>query len=235
MKYLKYFESYRRKGPGELPLKEISKEEFKDFLQTNCKQFLEVVKDIDFTQYNKWSGPKQLIYRKFKMNYGNFVLTNPKESEHRRIAPWSDWGNWHNLLISNLDSWRKYPRRNKSMIVSGWDRAYGHGGTDLYLVIPFDRTKLGVCRGNDFWEAFNLNFFIFNILPIFPLDGGRIARDIITLITKNKQKSIVIVSYLSIITSVIVAYYFFLQHEWIIVAVMGFFVLVNVLFLSDKD
>jgi len=27
MKYLKYFESYR---PGELPLKEISKEEFKD-------------------------------------------------------------------------------------------------------------------------------------------------------------------------------------------------------------
>ena len=156
MKYLKYFESYRRKGPGELPLKAISKEEFKDFLQTNCRQFLEVVKDIDFTQYNKWRGPKQLIYRKFKMNYGNFVLTNPKESEHRRIAPWSDWGNWHNLLISNLDSWRKYPRRNKSMIVSGWDRAYGHGGTDLYLVIPFDTTKLGVCRGNDFWEAFNV-------------------------------------------------------------------------------
>lgn len=81
----------------------------------------------------------------------------------------------------------------------------------------------------------NLNFFIFNILPIFPLDGGRIARDIITLITKNKQKSIVIGSYLSIITSVIVAYYFFLQHEGIIVAVMGFFVLINVLFLSDKD
>ena len=52
---------------------------------------------------------------------------------------------------------------------------------------------------------------------------GRIARDIITLITKNKQKSIVIGSYISIITSVLVTYYSFSQHEWIIVAVMGFF------------
>lgn len=150
MKYLKHFESY--KTPGKLPLQEINKEEFKDLLQVHCKQFLKVAKDIDFNGY----GPTNLLYRKFKSNQGHFILTNPKESEHRRIAPWSDCGNWHNLIVSNLDSWRDYPRRNKSMISSGWRRASGHGGSDMYLVIPFDTTKIGICRGGEFWEAFNV-------------------------------------------------------------------------------
>jgi len=156
MKYLKYFESYRRQGPGQLPLQEIDIEDFKDLLHTHCKQFLKVSKDIDFKRYDVYDGPSEFLFRKFNNNHGNFVLTNPKESEHRRIAPWSDAGNWHNLLVSNLDSWKDYPRRNKSMIASGWDRAFGHGGTDLYLVIPFDSTKIGVCSGFEFWKAFNV-------------------------------------------------------------------------------
>jgi hypothetical protein len=154
VKYLKHFESYDRLGSGELPLQEISKEDFKDFLQTYCKQFLSVVKGIDFRQHNEWSGSKKLLYRKFKSNHGNYLLVNPKESKHRRISPWSDT-NWHNLLISNLDSWKDYPRRNKSMISSGWSRALGHNGSDMYLVIPFDTTKIGVCSGSEFWESFN--------------------------------------------------------------------------------
>lgn len=132
MKYLKYFESYLRQGPGQLPLQEINKEEFKKLLQTHCKQFLKVIKQIDFFNSDLHSmGLKQLLFRKFNSNHGDFVFTQPKESEHRRIAPWSDWGNWHNLIISNLDSWKEYPRRNKSMIASGWSRAYSHGGTDM--------------------------------------------------------------------------------------------------------
>jgi len=111
-------------------------------------------------------------------------------------------------------------------------------GPLINLLFFFLSLSAYVKFGHSYFMTFswvNLNFFIFNILPIFPLDGGRIARDIITLITKNKQKSIVIGSYISIITSVLVTYYFFSQHEWIIVAVMGFFVLVNVLLLTDKD
>ena len=154
MKYLKYFESYQRQGKGQLPLQEINKEYFKDLLQTNCKQFLKVVHQLDKNDLE--SMKPNLLFRKFNSYHGNFVLTNPKESEHRRIAPWSDWGNWHNLLVSNLDSWKDYPRRNKSMISSGWQRAYTHGGTDMYLVIPFDTTKIGVCRSPEFWESFNV-------------------------------------------------------------------------------
>ena len=156
MKYLKYFESHIRQGPGQLPLQKINLEEFKKLLQENCKQFLEIAQNINFTKYSEWSGSKQLLFRKFNSNHGDFVFTHPKVSEHRRIAPWSDWGNWHNLIISNLDSWKEYPRRNKSMIASGWSRAKSHMGTDMYLVIPFDRTKIGVCESEDFWNSFNV-------------------------------------------------------------------------------
>lgn len=160
MKYLKQFESYRNQGKGQLPLQEINGEEFKKLLQENCKQFLKVANQIELFKNLEDQiysiGPKELLFRKFKSNHGNFVLTNPKESEHRRIAPWSHYGNWHNLLVSNLNSWKDYPRRNKSMISSGWGRAWIHHGSDMYLVIPFDTTKIGVCSGNEFWEAFNV-------------------------------------------------------------------------------
>jgi membrane-associated protease RseP (regulator of RpoE activity) len=61
-------------------------------------------------------------------------------------------------------------------------------------------------RGKLFTPTANVN-----ILPIFPLDGGRITRDVITLVTKNKEKSIFIGSILSILASVTVGYFFFLQ------------------------
>ena len=155
MNYLHIFEEYR-KGSGSLPIQPITKEDFQDLLHIHCKQFLEVTKNINFKSYDKFSGPKKLLFRRFKDRKEDFLLTNPKESEHRRIAPWSELGNWHNLIISNLDSWVNYPRRNKSLITAGWYRADMHRGSTTYLVIPFDTTKIGVCSTLDFWEFFNV-------------------------------------------------------------------------------
>ena len=159
MRHLKIFEEYR-KGSGQLPIQKINLDEFKRLLNSKCLQFLKVVNKINFNNYSEYDAPPELIFRKFKSNHGNYLLTDPKESEHRRIAPWSSYGNWHNLFVSNLSSWEKYPRRNKSIITAGWKRARSHGGSDMYLVIPFDSTMIGVCRGCEFWEAFNVEDYI---------------------------------------------------------------------------
>lgn len=164
MRRIQLFEAYStglysQKYNKEFPLERITEEEFGDLLKTHCRQFLEVCSELDWSEISRQEyPPKNLIYRKFRSNYGDFVLSNPKESDFRRIAPFAR-SNWHNLMISNLDSWSSYPRRNKSMICAGRARAMEHFGEELYVIIPFDTSKIGVCSAYDFWDGFK------NILP----------------------------------------------------------------------
>jgi len=148
---------------SKINLSEISQKEFTELISIECRQFSRIINNSNLSQTEKF------LFRKFDSNYGDFLFTNPKESSSRRVSPWSDYGNWHNLIISNLPSWRDYPRRNRSMICAGWTRSESHSGSDLYLVIPFDRTKIGVCKNDDFWTSFNtgeiyINKWVFNVI-----------------------------------------------------------------------
>lgn len=169
MKHLKAFESFielKRGGQtylvssNTIPLNDISKEEFKQLLHNNCTQFLEVIRQFANGREVK-RGKKFFIFRKFPENLGQFIFTNPKASSIERVAPWSEWGNWHNLLLSNLESWSNYPKRNKCLIGASHGRAFTHGGTDDYLIIPYDTTKIGVCPRPDIWESFKTKSLYF--------------------------------------------------------------------------
>lgn len=138
--YMKYIKTFNESLKND----NISKSEFFEILNNNCKKFLSL-KDIDVTK---------LIYRKDK-DLGDYVLVDPKNSKVQRIAPFAS-SNYHNLIISNIDSWKEWPRRNKSLICSGLDRAVGHTGHVLYCVIPFDDTIIANCKERDFWKSFSL-------------------------------------------------------------------------------
>lgn len=134
------------KGINEsLNSKELNKEEFLNIIRNNCKNF---IKYCEFNIFDKYS----LIYRKCE-DLGDYVLVDPKSSTKERIAPYAN-NNYHNLLISNLESWKKWPKRNKSLICASYARALRHGKEKLYVVIPFDKTKIAVCSESDFWYSF---------------------------------------------------------------------------------
>jgi len=136
MKYLKSFNE-------NLNSTSLSKNDVINILQNNCKNFL------NYPEKNE----KTLIFRKESVINDDFVLVDPKSSSKERIAPFST-ANYHNLVISNLESWKDWPRRNKSLICSGYDRARSHTGKNLYVVIPFDNTVIATCRTRDFWDSF---------------------------------------------------------------------------------
>jgi len=128
----------------------LTKDEVIEILTTKCKKFLSWGKD--YTE-------DCLIYRKDE-NRGDFLLVNPKTSSQDRIAPYA-FKNYHNLLISNLESWKDWPRRNKSLICASSYRALSHGGGFIkgpsvdYVIIPFDDTMLATGDRGDFWNCFS--------------------------------------------------------------------------------
>jgi len=141
----------------------LTKDEVIEILTTKCKKFLSWGKD--YTE-------NCLIYRKDE-NRGDFLLVNPKTSSQDRIAPYA-FKNYHNLLISNLESWKDWPRRNKSLICASSYRALSHGGGFIkgpsvdYVIIPFDDTMVATGDRSDFWNCF----------PNLPKDEDFIEEDL---------------------------------------------------------
>jgi stage IV sporulation protein FB len=61
---------------------------------------------------------------------------------------------------------------------------------------------IGVFLGFETFFAVNFFLFIFNILPIYPMDGGHICKDLLMLNMRNRRKAFELAMNISLVTSV---------------------------------
>ena len=75
---------------------------------------------------------------------------------------------------------------------------------------PFSNLALaliGTLFGFDQFAYINMFLFIFNILPIYPMDGGHLFKDFLMLNMNNRRKAFQISMKVSLVTSILVVLY----------------------------
>ena len=90
----------------------------------------------------------------FHNRYSDFNIVDP--TKINRVSPNASF-NYVNLLVSNLPSWKDYPKRNNSLICGNYERTWGHFGyskKELFLVMPHKNSNIGIAESGDFWEQF---------------------------------------------------------------------------------
>lgn len=104
-------------------------------------------------KYCKKAGKGTPIFRGYPKYDEDIYFIDPTIGENR-VSPYASY-NYYNLLMSNLPSWSKYPKRNKSIIgTTDYSDAEGRNQGNPYLVIPKDGTDVGVCSDRDIWDSF---------------------------------------------------------------------------------
>lgn len=133
MKYLKsykIFENYNRFGT-----KTLSEKEFDQIRKENCKN---------------WTKAETEIFRGMP-DLGDYLLVDPLKGDFRSSI---EDTNIHLDLMSNLPSWKDYPKYERCVIGGTRGSATGAYGESVYEMVPFDGVKIGVCPESTIWESF---------------------------------------------------------------------------------
>ena len=123
----------------------LSNEDFRDILHNRCKDFCKSPKLLqrskDWNVY--WSGDPD-----------KFSIIDPKKHERKHLNTNSMdvvKSKHHILLMDNLPSWSKFPKRSQSVIGLTMEDPRAIFGSHRFLVIPFDSAKFGVAPSCDLW------------------------------------------------------------------------------------
>lgn len=96
------------------------------------------------------SGKIPTIYRGIRNFTGEYGIVDPKSASERRSA---NTMNHTTLLVDNLPSWKRFPKRSQSIICStNFANAQSYG--PIHLVYPTDQCDIGVVPSMDMWDGF---------------------------------------------------------------------------------
>lgn len=122
---------------------ELSEDEFRKILHEKCKDFVKAPKLLQRSKNSE--GPE-------------FSYINPKAYDRaplKKSDRFTDGveSRHHTLLMDNLSSWSKFPKRSQSVIglTSADERIIF--GFHRYLIIPFDGANFGVAPSADLWAC----------------------------------------------------------------------------------
>lgn len=127
MRLQKYILNERSRGT------EIGWDEAITILKTNCQEAL---------------ANRNFIFRGVEAKREYYIISPARSTRISRNTH-----NYYTLLFDNLQTWKKYPKRSKSIICTT-DSRYALDQGYTYVVFPFDSAKIGVCPSEDIWGAF---------------------------------------------------------------------------------
>ena len=106
---------------------------------------------------------KNIVVYKGIKNLDKPVYTTDPRKGYRMSANTS---NYYTLLMDNLPVWKDYPKRSRSLICStNWFKAKRYG--NLYIVLPLNGAKFGVCPSHDIWDTDIEPNFSFNAVNAY--------------------------------------------------------------------
>ena len=86
----------------------------------------------------------------FREDHGpDFMLVTPAEKETRSSF-------WIDKMIKSIQSWSRFPSRTRC--IKGYTSVDRLGGqdSDHYVVIPMDRSRIGICPTDSFYRSFGV-------------------------------------------------------------------------------
>lgn len=125
---------------------ELSKSEFKKILHENCKEFVKNPKLLQRSKDIKYTEIKEISYMNPKLHNRNPLMNS--DNFHDGVS-----SKHCILLMDNLPSWNKFPKRNQSIIGCTDVDPRSIFGHHKFLIIPFDNAKFGVAPSSDVWSC----------------------------------------------------------------------------------
>jgi len=104
------------------------------------------------------------LFRGYYQSESSLLFIDPKQGKPRESA--YAGSNYYTLLMDNLPSWKKYPKRSQGIIMSSsFQKAaqYTYNIDNVYIVFPYNKSKLAVAPEDDIFFSFNI-FNEFNMI-----------------------------------------------------------------------
>lgn len=160
------------KGAIRLPSYKIISEE----------QLIELIKSRFSSAYKKINAGC-VIYRGMN-DYSDYILATPG------IRTSINTNNFYNRLFSGiLPSWKNYPKRNSSFICTSCIDTAEDFGSKVYVVLPENGAKIGICPSDDLWNSFGsigqLSYLNDVMLDLFDWGFHKYSRDSIIRLFRN--------------------------------------------------